>query len=358
MSDVKVDFITNTGSSGIGNVLTGANISDPGTLRPWIDDKGVPHMTVHMGGDKNNPANYKNIQANSGTLRRDEWKQLDEAIVPIAENRLTGIRSLVSRGLVFNLGNAFGTTILESHGISDAFEAELTMDGITRSKGDRQEFSHTYLPIPITHVDYEINARVLEASRRMGNPLDTTSAERAARKVAEKIEKMLYSAETYAYGGGTIYSFLNFPHRNTDTLTKKWTEATPAEILADVVKMKEACMDDGFYGPYILYVPTAYETVLDKDYSIAGASMTTIGERLLKLKNIVAIEVVDTMAGDNVIMVQASTDVVRVVNGMGVTNVQWKAEGNFVNLYKVMAIQVPQLRADFNNKCGIAHFSK
>lgn len=355
MAEVKVDVINN--SQGIAAVLSAKNISDPGTLRPWMNDKGEAYMTVHVGGSKSDLKNYKNIRVNAATLRRDEWKQLDEAIIPVAESRLSGIQSLLSRGLVFNLGNAFGTTILESHAISDALEAALTMDGITRSKGDRQEFSHTYLPIPIVHVDYEINARVLEASRRMGNPLDTTSAERAARKVAEKIESMLFSSATYSYGGGAIYSFLNFPHRNTDSLTAAWTSATPAQILGDVQSMKQANMDEGFFGPYILYVPMAYETVLDSDYSVSGASTMTIRERILKIKNIAAVEVVDTLTGNNVIMSQLTPDVVRVVNGMGLTNVEWKSEGNMVTQYKVMAIQVPQLRADFNNKCGISHFS-
>ncbi len=58
-----------------------------------------------------------------GTLRRDEWKQLDDAVLAISRQRLGGIEDLVSNGLVFGLGNAMGTTVLEYHDISDAMTA-------------------------------------------------------------------------------------------------------------------------------------------------------------------------------------------------------------------------------------------
>jgi len=50
---------------------------------------------------------------------------------------------------------------------------------------------------------------------------------------------------------------------------------------------------------------------------------------------------IDRLPDDKVVMVQMSTDTVRLVNGMGIQNVQWSSEGNMVNNYKVMTIQVP-----------------
>jgi len=55
--------------------------------------------------------------------------------------------------------------------------------------------------------------------------------------------------------------------------------------------------------------------------------------------------------------VQMTSDVVRLVRGMGITNVQWQAEGNMVTRYKVMTIAVPQIRADQNDNCGVIHSS-
>ena len=63
------------------------------------------------------------------------------------------------------------------------------------------------------------------------------------------------------------------------------------------------------------------------------------------------------LPANNVLLVQMSSDVVRLVRGMGIQNVQWSVEGNMINKFKVMTIQVPQIRSDQNGKSGIVHLS-
>lgn len=333
---------------------------DANLMRPFVGEDGRPHVVVYTGGPIDSPKSYKvqRIQANA-TLRRDEWKQLDEAVLKIAETRLVGIQDLVDNGLVFNLGNAMGTTVLEYHGMSDALSAEVTMDGITRAPGDRPKFSTNYMPLPIIHADYEINARVLAASRNLGNSLDVTNAERAARKVAEQLENMLFTNTTFQFGGGTIYSYLNHPNRNVQTLALAWDNAskTAAQIVQDVLDMKQASINDRHYGPWVLYVPTAYEVVLDKDYTTSTNQVTTIRQRILAIEGIKSVKVIDTLPANTVLLVQMTSDVVRLVKGMPIQSVQWQMEGNMVTKYKVMTIQVPQVRSDDNNRSGIVHLS-
>ncbi len=50
-----------------------------------------------------------------------------------------------------------------------------------------------------------------------------------------------------------------------------------------------------------------------------------------------------------------TTDVVREVIGMDVTTVQWETKGGMQLNFKVMAILVPQIRADQNSNTGIVH---
>jgi uncharacterized linocin/CFP29 family protein len=332
---------------------------DVGRMRPWIHPRtGQVYITSYRGGDPNKPASYVNvpIQTNA-TLRRDEWIRLDEVVLQISETRLNGIQDLISNGLTFDLGNAMGTTVLEYHTVSDAMEAALTMDGVTRSVGDRPNFETAYLPLPIIHVDYEINARVLAASRNMGNPLDTTSAERAARKVAAQLETMLFTATSYTYGGGTIYSYLNEPDRNLGSLTGAWnTPLTGAQILTDVLAMKQSSISALHYGPWSLYVPTDYETTLDGDYD-ATTPGTTIRERILKVSGINEVKVIDTLTAGSVLLVQMTSDVVRLVRGLGMQNVEWETEGKMITKYKVMTIQVPQVRSDQAGNSGVTHYS-
>jgi hypothetical protein len=291
-------------------------------------------------------------------LRRDEWKRLDEALLKISESRLGGIQDLITNGLTYDIGSGMGSTVLEWHDMSDAMEADLTMDGITRSVGDRPVFNTNYMPLPIIHSDYEINARVLAASRTKGEPLDTSAAERATRKVLERLETMLFTDTTYAFGGGSIYSYLSEPNINNVAIPLAWDDAakTGALILTDVLNMKQASIDAYHYGPWKLYVPTAYETVLDGDYDTVTPG-TTIRERILKISGITGVQVVDTMPADTVVLVQMTSDVVRLVRGMGIQNVEWQTEGKMVTKYKVMTIQVPQVRSDADGNSGVVVLS-
>jgi uncharacterized linocin/CFP29 family protein len=359
----NIDFIGKDGVQGnVASQIANKGL-DAQLMRPWIGDDGKTYATMYSGkGSPNDMKNYRKVPLNTnGTLRRDEWKQLDEAVMKISESRLGGVQDLISSGLTFNLGNAMGTTVLEYHDLSDAMKADLTMDGVSRSKGDRPVYSTKYLPVPIIHVDYEINARVLAASRSMGNPLDTTSAERAARKVNEKLEQMLFTDTDYSFGGGKISSYVNFDNRNQVTLSNygNWDDSgtSPRQILECVKAMKQASIDAYHYGPWTLYIPTNYETELDDDFEDSGntARGLTIRERLLKIEGINKIQVVDTLGDDNVLLVQMTPDVVRLVRGMGITNVQWETEGRFITKYKVMTIQVPQIRSDQDGNCGIIH---
>jgi hypothetical protein len=55
------------------------------------------------------------------------------------------------------------------------------------------------------------------------------------------------------------------------------------------------------------------------------------------------------------ILVQMTSNVARAINGQGITTVQWETKGGMQVNYKVYAIWVPQLRADYNARTGILH---
>jgi uncharacterized linocin/CFP29 family protein len=363
MPGTQIDWLGKSGGSGeVAAQLQANGRMDPGLMRPILGKKGS-YVSVYKGtGDPNDPVNYTNlpIQTNA-TLRRDEWINLDTTVLQISESRLNGVKDLMDKGLVYTLGNAMGTTVLEYEDISDALEAELTMDGITRAKNDRVDFQTVYLPIPIIHADYQINARQLASSRTRGNPLDTTMAERAARKVAERLESMLFTNTTYPYAGGTIYSYVNHPDRNQVTLSVNWDASAKSsrDILDEVLSLKQAAIDAFHYGPYQLYIPTSYETVMDEDYEDTGTTSTnkTIRQRILDIENINGVKVVDTLPADNVLLVQMTQDVVRLVKGMDIQNIHWQEEGRFVNKYKVITIQVPQIRSDQEGNSGVVHLA-
>ena len=367
MPDVNVDFIGKDGRTGpIANYMhsKGLNL---GRMRPFLEDDGRSYVTVYTGGDASKKESYRTelITNATATLRRDEWKELDRALYDIKRQRLGAVDDVRSAGLTYRLGNPMGTTVLEWHDVGDALTAVVSMDAATRGNNDRITFQYNYLPIPIIHVDYEINLRELETSRNMGNPFDTTLAERAARKILEQEEDMLLGTGTaFSYGTAdsrsrnTIYGYLTHPDRNTVNLSIPWNNSamTAAGILQDVLEMKQSMINAYFYGPYQIYIPTAYETVLDDDYDTQTPG-TTIRERIMKIAGIKGIKVIDKLTANNVLMVQMTSDVIRLVEGFDLQNVEWKTEGGMITHYKVMSIVVPQIRSDRNSKCGIVHLS-
>ncbi len=367
MKDTNLDFVTPNGVEGaVAKSLQ--NVTDVSMKRPFLhtDENGVQksYVSVYTGEkDKDGKKLYKavELQANTkATLRRDEWVQFDEAVVAVNRSRLGGIADLESRNLTYNLTNAMGTTSLQWETMSDGMEATISMDGVTRSQNDKVQYEVNTMPIPILHSDFEISGRELEASRRLGNPLDTTQAEQGTRRIMETLEKMLFGSVTYRKGGGTIYGYTTHPDRCLATSTASWLASwkSPKDIVADVVAMKGDLIAKGFHGPYVLYLPTHYETLMDMDYStITSGTSDTIRQRILKIAGIEDVKVSDYLTDHNVILVQMTSDVIRLVNGIKPQVIEWAEEGGMIFKYKVLAIQVPQIRSTQTGQCGVCHWT-
>lgn len=297
--------------------------------------------------------NVNSLRTNA-TLRKDEWVQMDTAIVEAAQDRLVGVADVLGRGLRYTIANGLGKTVLESETVGDMLAAEVSMDGVTRARNDAVVYELVGLPLPLIHKEYQISIRKLWASRNLGEPLDTTQARLSARKVADTQEGMLFNGyDSFQFADYVIYGLCDFPYRNSVTMSKDWAStATGPEIVADVLAMKQASIDDLHYGPWMLYVPTNFETRLDEDYSDAKGE-GTVRDRILKITGILGVKVADKLTSSYVVLVQMTEDVVRIVEGMPLTNVEWEAQGSMIFHFKVMTISVPQIRADQNQRSGV-----
>lgn len=365
MFNVNVDFLGPNGpQGGLASYIAKEGRLNPGLMRPFVGRDGRSYVTIYASGDPAKKESYKTIPIQiNATLRRDEWKQLEQAVQAAATLRLTGVQDLIDNNCVMNLGNGMATTVLEWHSRSQAHTATLSMDAVNRGQGDRVDYKHNYMPVPILHVDFEINERFLQTSRMMGNGADVTEAEEASRAVSLLREQMLFTNLTYAYGErdsntrNSIYSYVNFPDRNLYPLGTAWTADTASNIVADVIAMKQASLDDLHFGPWVLYIPATYETVMDKDFDTTTATGRTIRNRILEIEGITAVKVADTLATNNVLLVEMKPETVRLVRGLPLQTIQWKEEGFLINKFKVVCIDIPQIRSDYNGRCGIVHGS-
>lgn len=291
------------------------------------------------------------------TLRKDEWKFFDEALIQEGVIRLRGIADLISAGLTMSVPNALGKTLVEYEKITDMEAAITSLDGLARSDNDRQTFELGSVPLPITHKDFNISIRTLSASRERGESLDTTQARTAGRLVSERLEYMLFNGGP-TFMGVPIYGYTNHPNRNTGGFSAgTWSAGarTGAEILTDQLAIISALQADGFNGPYWTYVSANMSTKLEEDFK--ANSDRTIRERLLTIDELQAIRVVDQMPTNTVITVQATRDVVVLVDGESLRTVQWDIYGGFAVAFKALAIQIPLIRAAASGKSGVYHMS-
>lgn len=308
----------------------------------------------------------KQLSANAlrtlDTLRHEEWKFFDDALVQEAVIRLVGVADLVAGGFVRPVSNALGKTVFGYEKVTNLDAAITSLDGLARSNNDRQEFNLNQLPLPITHKDFFINLRTLAGSREKGEALDTTQVRQAGRVVAEQLESMLFAGGP-TFGGLPIYGYTTHPDRNLSSFDggKSWDDSTKTgpSFLADVLAGIRKAQADRMYGPYTIYCPTAAGVNLDSDYVPTGATASsgTIRQRLEAINGITAIRTADQLTAANLILKQDTIDVAAWVSGEPLQTVQWDEYGGFEINFKAFAIGVPLIRSDAAGRSGVVHFS-
>lgn len=351
-----MDFIQNGQAHGSVATTLLQNGWDVNALRPWVGNCGRHFIAQNRGGKLVSCP----LPVANATLRKDEWKLLDEAVVGVARDRLRVVADLRSNGLTYTIPNGMGKTVLETETMGDITPATISMDPASEGENDRPEYDLTNLPLPVIHKDFYFSARQVATSRNSGASIDVSSAQAAARRVAEEAERLALGVDSnglsksFQYGGGTIYGLTNFPSRLTATISTP-SGSNQATTVQDVLGLRQASENAKHYGPWVLYNSPAWDEFLDDDYSSSKGD-NTLRQRLQAINGIQDVRTADYLgSGFSLILVQQTSDVIREVIGMDITTVQWETHGGMRLNFKVMAIMVPQLRADFNGNTGIVH---
>lgn len=366
---------------------------ETGLLRPYFDRYGRRCVTINTGRVRVNPTTKRkeaeqasipiaNLMQqgiyspvfNATSLRKDEWVQIDTTVIRAARQRLRAWDDL-SAANTYGGFDGMSKMTLEYEAMSEAGEAVVDMSGMTPGRNDYPLFKLRSIPLPIIHCDFWFDARKLAVSRNGGTPLNMTMPELAGRRIGEMIEQITIGTVTgVAYGGNTtgryahdtggglgasqIYGYTNFPHRITKTDLTVPTGSNPEAVAQDVIEMRELAYAAGFYGPFILYHSTSYDQWLDSDYFRTGGTAihSTLRDRVKAIDGIQDVRRLDYLtSGYQMILVQMTSDVAEAVNGMDITTLQWESSGGMRLNFKVMAIQVPRLKSDYNNATGIVH---
>lgn len=341
------------------------NGMDVGCLRPYLDKKGRACITRNVFDPSSGTVKPKKVlvRNDNATLRFLDWIQLDEAIIKAAKPRLRAAADLRQAGLVYQLPNGIAKTVMQFQQQSDITPATISMDGLRQGERDRPVFSLLNFPLPLIHKDFSFPLRQVLESRTGYSPLDITTAELAGRRVAEQVEQLtlgvtsslLTGNDTYRFGGGTVYGYMNFPNRITYTITLPTAGGwTPSTTINDVLMMIKICKQAFHFGPWMMYCGLNWDPYMDADYKPTYNS-DTLRRRLRMIDGIIDVRTLDYIPDYSLLLVQQTADVARMVIGLDFTTVQWETSGGWELNFKVICLMVPQLRTDINLNTGLVH---
>lgn len=324
-----------------------SGILDPYQMRPYLYNN---QAYVAVNGTTPRPVH-------NALLRKDEWEQLDEALVTVGQDRIPGVNDLFNAGLTHNLRD-LGVTISQYESVSKMDAAQESMSGTNLPDNDRVDFTLRSVPVPIVHKYFTLQMRTLMSSRQRGEPLDTTQAEASVVKIQEKNEDILFNGGSITVDGNSIAGYTTTSGNATGNVTADWTDSSGTDPVGDVTQMIEDNKSRGFFGPYVLYVNTAYSPVLDEDYK--AESERTLRQRLESIPDIQAVRVTtgldssDGSGGHEICLVEMSRMTVDMatIQRMPIT-VQWESQGGWINHFMPYTSFAPRIKLNDNGETGV-----
>lgn len=322
-----------------------------GEMNPLLDVLDVNSQRPFVEG-----IGHFQFQSNA-LLRRYDWERIDQTVVDVARTPLTVTNDLRSFGLVQPLGG-LGTILTTYERASDMTAANIDMAGDTDGQEDKVSFDPVSIPVPIIHKPFQINARVLDAARRGGTPLDTTHVSTATRRVNDGLENMIVNGATLKSGGNAIYGLTTHPHRSTATATSYGGGAftTEGNAYKTIAGMMKALYELGFQGPYGCYVAmNRVSNLWARHTDGSGKSEVQTIVDNLSGGGLQYVRPSAVLADSTVVLFQLTPDVIDLGIAQDIVAVQWDTKGNLVANFKVMMAAVPRVKSDANNACGVAH---
>lgn len=304
--------------------------------------------------------------ANAQTLDYEEWEARDDMAVPETQFRLTAVDDLLDAGFVRNLSLARMVSTWEVR--SDAFDAERSMDGRARGDDDNTVVAIDGVPLPITHVDFEISQRKQINSQNFGEDAETSDAREAGRTIREDLEDLIFNGwgnvvETKE-GSFSIEGYTSFSDRITGS-SSTWTN-TPANVLSAVrgmlndLEQQGANSNEGYMAEELgawLYVPTAHWGDVTRQPDPEGDGNMSLLQRLEQDFPYVDIRHAGALPSDEAVMVVQDPNVVDLADAQAPTVMSWDVEGGMATRYKSLACRIPRLKSTYNQRSGVVHYT-
>jgi len=181
-----------------------------------------------------------------------EWYEQIRSDIVVTARRQNVARKLIR---VRNLSGGLGVQQYSFDTLVEMSDAVLTWTYSPESATDAVNFTRSEVKVPVLHKEFEINRRDLEASRKFGNPLNTTMAGAAAYKVTNLENELVllgWASDGGSYDINGLYNAANNSVIGSDF-------GTAGNAVTTIASAISAMMADDIYPPYNLVLnPTQY----------------------------------------------------------------------------------------------------
>lgn len=302
----------------------------------------------------------RHLHINS-TLRKDEWERLDAMVVHAYHQKLVGVQHLRDEpGLL--QPESVAVAIAQYNKMSSMGPANTSMNPLADGNRGRADYTLAGVPVPFAFQDFQLDIRTLTASRQPGRGLDLDQGMESTYQVALIWETFLFQgtpaiASKDSQGNlQTIYGYTSHTSRNTGTATGDWGDATSGYlyIFQTVEAMKLSLRDDGYYGPYWLYINSHNW----KDINTPNTYGLKPIDALRNDPDLAKVEFTPQLDSGELVMVDPKPDVVKWVEEMPIMPVEWDEKGVLGTNYRVIGCATPLVKARSGGQCGVAHYTQ
>lgn len=320
-------------------VLTGQG-SSPGDL----DFVGNSQASViKNGGDFDHPAFRSNA-----SLRDDQWKEIDDAVLEISREVQNGIADIRDAGLVRE--TSLGTLFSQYETVTGTGDAEVTMSGEASDERNRVETTLNTVPVPFITKGFSFSARFQDSAQRDPGDLISAKVEDATFRVNKKLEDILFNGSRFTVDGNTIKGYTDHPDRNQTSAAGGWD--TVSNIYGTIENMMSDLESAGYPASWILYVA-------DPQFGEMRAQNTNTDTRVLDTvrdyDELQAVRRNPALPDGEAVMIKPSRRVVDLVLAEDVSAIE--AEGKFGRTIdmQIAGVMAPRVKSDDAGNSGVSH---
>lgn len=288
-------------------------------------------------------------------LSKDEWVEMESAVIRTPEYPLKMTNLLRGRGLTKKLGG-IGTLITTWNMSGEITPAGINMTGMGNADNDLPGISQAGAPVPVIFKPFQLDARQLAASRNSGDGLDTTTLFAATRVVNEKLEDVIVNGANIKLNGFRLYGLRNHPYRITDTAAGDW--GTITNILPTVMEMFSVAQSNKFTGPFALLIAQDQYVEANTLYYGNDSNITPMS----RIRETGFFDVIDWLPAEvlpsgEILLVQLTSDVIDLAEALRTQVREWSSGDGWQTAFKVLTVAAPRIKARSDNRTGIIHYT-